>query len=206
MTIGVVGYGIGNVRSVLNALDHLDLPARLVERPDDLRQVDRVLLPGVGAFGTAMSRLRDSGFQTALDRTVKEDGKLLLGICLGMQLLADTGSEFGEHTGLGYLPGRVEKLPQNTPDLPLPHMGWNSLEPHGHAPLLADVPASSDCYFVHSFQLLPVDQGAVDATTDYGGPVTAVVSRGNVMGTQFHPEKSQAVGLRILNNFANLPC
>lgn len=206
ITIGVVGYGMGNVRSVLNALEHLELASQLIEKPEHLANVDRVILPGVGAYGAAMSRLQHTGFQASLDRTVKEDGKLLLGICLGMQLLADASSEFGEHRGLGYLPGRVDKLPQNTPNLPLPHMGWNSLELRAEAPLLAGVAAGTDCYFVHSFQLIPDDERSIAATTDYDGPVTAVVSHNNVMGTQFHPEKSQDAGLQILANFAALPC
>ena len=206
MSVGVISYGMGNVRSVLNAFAHLGIPAHVIETPDELDQADRILLPGVGAFGAAMARLEKSGLRGALDRAVQEQGKPLLGICLGMQLLAETGTEFGNHEGLGYLPGRVEMIDRAATDLILPHMGWNSLNLHNEIPLLDGVEPNSDFYFVHSFQLHAANDDIVNATTEYGGQITAVVSRDNVMGTQFHPEKSQDIGLRILANFAAIPC
>ncbi len=202
--IGIVGYGMGNVRSVVNALDHIGAPNMVAASPEELDAADKVLLPGVGAFGRAMDLLEETGFRAALDERVRARGKPLLGICLGMQLLADTGTEFGERQGLGYIPGRVEVIPRTSADLRLPHMGWNDLSVTGDCPLLEGIDGDLSAYFVHGFQLNAARDTDVSATCDYGGPITAAVSSDGVYGMQFHPEKSQALGLKILANFAAL--
>lgn len=206
MKIGVVGYGMGNVRSVLNAFEFLGIDAALVTDPAALEEAERIVLPGVGAFGAAMARLEVTGFHDALDRAVRRQGKPLLGICLGMQLLAESSTEFGDHAGLGFLKGRVEKIPVEGRGRVLPHMGWNSLVVVRPTPLLDGVRPDPDFYFVHSFHIAPETTDTIDATVDYGTPVTAMVSSGNVMGTQFHPEKSQEAGLKLLASFSSLPC
>lgn len=202
--ISIVGYGMGNVQSVVNALDHIGAANAVAEIPGALAGADKILLPGVGAFRRAMDKLEETGFATAL-RDAAAAGTPILGICLGMQLLATTGTEFGETPGLGLIPGRVERIPV-TEGQRLPHMGWNDLDLRRDDPLLAGLDAREDtaCYFVHSFHLMPEDTAAISATCDYGATVTATVSAGSVFGAQFHPEKSQAVGLAILANFADL--
>jgi glutamine amidotransferase len=204
--ISIVGYGMGNVQSVVNALDHIGVPNTVAEEPGTLASADKILLPGVGAFRRAMDRLEERGFAAALCDAAAA-GTPILGICLGMQLLATTGTEFGEAPGLDLIPGRVERIPVAEGQR-LPHMGWNDLDLRRDDPLLAGLDARSDtaCYFVHSFHLVPEDETAISATCDYGATVTvtATVSAGSVFGAQFHPEKSQAVGLAILTNFANL--
>ncbi|MBT3402013.1 MAG: imidazole glycerol phosphate synthase subunit HisH [Rhodospirillaceae bacterium] len=202
--IAVVGYGMGNVQSVVNALDHIGAPNAVTEDPRALSKADRILLPGVGAFRRAMERLEKTGFAAAL-RAGAAAGTPILGICLGMQLLATTGTECGETPGLGLVPGQVERIPAGEA-WRLPHMGWNDLDLRRDDPLLAGLDGQGDtaCYFVHSYHLVPDDEGAISATCDYGTPVTATISAGSVYGAQFHPEKSQAVGLAILANFAAL--
>ena len=203
--IGIAGYGMGNLRSVVNALDHIGAHAVVTERPGELEKVDKILLPGVGAFGQAMDRLEATGFRVVLDQEVHGREKPILGICLGMQLLADAGTEFGTRDGLGYIPGRVEMIPRGAAgDLRLPHMGWNDLEIRRACPLLKGLDGDMACYFVHSYHLKTARAADVSATCEYGGPITATVSAGHVFGAQFHPEKSQAVGLAILANFAAL--
>ncbi|WP_119417833.1 imidazole glycerol phosphate synthase subunit HisH [Desertibaculum subflavum] len=203
--IGIVSCGIGNVQSVLNAFARLGHEAMAVEDPARLGEADRIVLPGVGAFPSCMRRLQESGFRAALDRDVKS-GKPFLGVCVGMQLMAETGTEFGDMPGLGYIPGRVELIPKTSPDLRIPHIGWNDLRIARPTPLLAGLDTDSACYFVHSYALRCAEEQDVAAWTDYGSPVVAAVARGNVFGLQAHPEKSQLVGLRILDNFARLPC
>ena len=202
--IGIVSYGMGNIQSVCNAFDYLGHDLLVADGPDDLGRCDHLVLPGVGSFPAAMERLSANGFVDALEEQVRDREKPLLGICLGMQLLADTGTEFRECAGLGWIPGRVEMIEREPPDLRLPQMGWNELEIANAEPLFAGVEGDTSCYFVHSFHLCPREPADVAATVDYGGPVTAAVARGNVFGVQFHPEKSQKVGLQILDNFAKL--
>ncbi len=196
--IGIIDYGMGNLSSVANALDHLEIPNRLLESPKQMVECDRVILPGVGAFGRAMENLTAGGWVDAVHGWA-EEGKPLLGICLGMQLLVDESTEFGLTKGLGLISGRVDLM---TPeDLVVPHMGWNSLsvlQPH---PVLAGVNQGDDVYFVHSFALKD-NRDCWLATADYGGEVPAVIGKGNVVGTQFHPEKSLAPGLAILQAFS----
>jgi glutamine amidotransferase len=200
--IGVIDYGMGNLRSVLNALEHLGAEAVLVSSPEGATDVDKLILPGVGAFGEGMRRLDELGFTEALP-SLAGNGRPLLGICLGMQLLAEGSSEHGEHTGLGLIPGRVERI-QTDGSLRVPHVGWNTLAVERHTELLAELPSEPTFYFVHSYEFRPSESDARTATTDYGTALTACVELGSVFGVQFHPEKSQADGLALLRNFIGL--
>ena len=195
--IAVLDYGIGNLRSAEKALQHLGAPARLTADPDLARGAAGVVLPGVGAFGPCMNALRSSGLEPVVREAVAE-GRLFLGICVGMQMLFDGSEEAPGVPGLGLVPGDVRRLPAA---LRLPHMGWNTLEVRPGSALLAGLPASPWVYFVHSYAPHPSDPATVAATTDYGGPVVAAVETGRLWATQFHPEKSAANGLAVLTNF-----
>jgi glutamine amidotransferase len=199
--IAVIDYGMGNLRSVLNALEAIDAEARLVATPEAAAEADRLILPGVGAFGDGMRNLRTRGFAEALPDLLS-GGRPLLGLCLGMQMLADASEEHGEHEGLGLVPGVVRRL--RPPDgLRVPHVGWNSVQPRNGSVLLGDdVAAEQTFYFVHSYHFIAERPEDVTGVSDYGTEVTAVVERGSVMGTQFHPEKSQRDGLALLRRFA----
>lgn len=201
--IGVVNYGIGNLRSVVNALAVVGAPHRLVRRADELADFKKLIVPGVGAFGACMAALIKAGFRDPLLAHASA-GKPLLGICVGMQMLADRGTEFGDHEGLGLVRGTVVQIPRTTADIRLPHVGWSALELRKDCPLMRGLPADACAYLVHSYHFAAADPADVSATVSYGGAVTASVSRGNVFGVQFHPEKSQMVGLSILKNFAAL--
>ena len=204
--LAIVDYGVGNLFSLKSSLARIGVPACVTGDADELRRAERIILPGVGAFGDAAKKLRESGLAAAVTEEAAR-GKPLLGICLGMQLLFETGFEYGEHAGLGLLPGSVRPIaPVIGPGLKVPHIGWNALSfPEGRpkAPLFAEVDADECVYFVHSFAAMECD-AAVTATVQYGAQLTAAAGRGNVMGTQFHPEKSGDVGLRILRAFATL--
>jgi glutamine amidotransferase len=175
--------------------------------PADVAVADRVILPGVGAFGDCRAGLEKiPGMMEALEEFAIGKGRPFLGICVGMQLMADRGLEFGETAGFGWIAGTVEPMVPADPGLKIPHMGWNTLEPTRAHPLLAGLELGQrglHAYFVHSFQMIPDDADMVIARTDYGGPVTAMVGRDNLAGTQFHPEKSQRLGLVLLANFLN---
>lgn len=199
--IAVIDYGASNLRSVLHALSHLNIEAHVAQSPDQLDGADAIILPGVGAFGAGMDRLRAAGFEEPLKARAAA-GVPLLGICLGMQFLFEISEEMGQHAGLGLLAGRVVRFPEG--DLKVPHMGWNQLHPAQDSSLLAGVPEGGYAYFVHSFYVLAADPADVLARTDYGLWFPSVVGRGNVYGVQFHPEKSQRVGLQILHNFAQM--
>lgn len=199
--IGIVDYGIGNLGSVVNALTHLGLEAELLTDPAQVDHHKRLLLPGVGSFALAMDRLNEAGWSSAL-RHHCEAGMPLLGICLGMQLLFEEGEEHGMRKGLGLLPGRVVPLNPGA-GLRVPQIGWNGLSYVRRHPLFCGVKEHVDFYFVHSFQCMPTDPSDIIATCDYGSAVTAAVARGNVAGMQFHPEKSQDCGLKLLSNFAD---
>ena len=195
----IVDYGVGNLKSVTNAMDYLGLSTRITSDPRELELADAIILPGVGAFPDAADKLRLTGLDRVL--TAQAEQKPILGICLGMQLLLDRGEEVRECAGLGLVPGRVRRIEIG---LKLPHIGWNSLSFPNPSPLLAGVEEGSCVYFVHSFCAVADDPATVIAQTDYGVPVTAAVQRGNVYGCQFHPEKSGEVGLQILRNFGGL--
>ena len=195
----IVDYGVGNLKSIANALGYLGLSSEITGQSDGLERADALILPGVGAFPDAADKLRATG----LDRVVIAQAarKPVLGICLGMQLLFDRGEEVRPCEGLGLVGGTVEKI---ATDRKLPHIGWNSLTFPNPSPLFRGVEPGSYVYFVHTFCALPADPADVLAVTDYGVPVTAAVGRGNVYGCQFHPEKSGEVGLQILRNFGEL--
>jgi len=209
MKVVIVDCGSGNLRSVTRALEHaageagIAASIQVTRSPDEVIHADRIVLPGQGAFASCMAGLQlIDGLRQALAEAVLVRGKPYLGICVGMQLLAEVGEEHGEHAGFGWIPGRVVPLRPSDPHLKIPHMGWNSLQNRAsHHPMLANLPADAHVYFVHSYQLSPTNSDDCLATTDYGGPVTAIVGRGNLIGTQFHPEKSQAVGLAMLQQF-----
>lgn len=200
--IRVASYGMGNVESVLNALAAIGAKAAPAERPADLADADRLVIPGVGAFGEAMRRLTDLGFLPALERLVLTEKKPALGICLGMELFADVSFEFGEHKGLGWIPGRVEAIPDRGGALRLPHVGWNDVHVRVREPFFAGLDADAACYFVHGYHFRAADPRHVLATVDYGRELVAAVGRDNILGLQFHPEKSQDAGLAILAAFA----
>ena len=195
----IVDYGVGNLKSIVNAMDYLGLSSKITGQAGELEKADALILPGVGAFPDAADKLRASG----LDRVViaQAERKPVLGICLGMQLLFDRGEEVRPCEGLGLVGGTVEKI---ATDQKLPHIGWNSLTFPNPSPLFRGVEPGSYVYFVHTFCALPTHPADVLALTDYGVPVTAAVGRGNVYGCQFHPEKSGEVGLQILRNFGEL--
>ena len=198
--IAIVDYGVGNLFSLTASLKKLGVPSVVTDDPRTLADADRIILPGVGAFGDAIKKLRQTGLGEEI-RTLAKAGKPLLGICLGMQLLFEIGTENGLEPGLGLLEGEIRPLGEILPPgYKIPHMGWNALLKHGESRLLRDVRQGDCVYFVHSYYAAALDRDVV-ATAEHGVPVTAAVERDNVFGCQFHPEKSGAVGLRILQAF-----
>ena len=198
--IVIVDYGMGNIRSVQGAFRRLDCDISLMQSTKDIEDCDALILPGVGAFGEAMSNLSKLNLVDPLKRSV-EGGKPILGICLGMQLLADSSEERGNYSGLSLIPGVVRRI-QVPKTLRLPHVGWNSVSIAKPDPLFATTKNGDSFYFVHSFEFKCAPEH-VAATTDYGGVVVAAVQRDHVFGVQFHPERSQAAGLRLLEEFVN---
>lgn len=208
MKVGVIDYGVGNLGSVLRALEELRVTPVLVNRVTDMHATDRLILPGVGNFGDCASLLQVGGWIEALRQEVIEHARPLLGICVGMQLLAEVGTEGVEDgcgtLGLGLIPGRVVHLRVLGCELRVPHVGWNGINFHRSVdPLFMGIPDGTDFYFVHSYSLVPHDTVDILATANYGVPVTAAVRRGNVWGVQFHPEKSSRAGFKVLENFVN---
>ena len=201
--IAIVDYGVGNLFSLEQSFKAIGQEVTVTADPEVLRKADKILLPGVGAFGDAAEKLRQSG----LDRVVIQEansGKPLMGICLGMQLLFEEGHEYGVHKGLGLIPGKVVPIADVIPeDLKIPHMGWNGLKFQKESPLLANIKAGDCVYFVHSYYATDCAD-AVIATAEYGAELTAAVQKNNVFGCQFHPEKSGTVGLNILRAFAEM--
>lgn len=197
-TIALVDYNVGNLRSVQKALEAVGARVRVVTEPAGLEGAAKIVLPGVGAFAPAMAELRRRGFIEPLREAVAS-GTPLLGICLGMQLLFEESEEGGRHQGLALLAGRVRRFQGE--GLKVPQTGWNRLEPVRPSPLLEGLPEAAYAYFNHAYYCDPADPDDVLATTDYGGRYASVVGRGSVYGVQFHPEKSQQVGLAILRNF-----
>lgn len=200
--IAIIDYGMGNLRSVQKALEAVGHPAVVSGDPEEVRRADKVILPGVGAFEDAMAELRRTGLGEAFADAVSA-GKPALGICLGLQLLFDESLEDGRHRGLGLIPGRVVRF-EPGPGRKVPHMGWNELRVLRRAPLLEGLGGSPSVYFVHSYYVRPEDPGVVAAEADYPDPFAAMVWRDNLMACQFHPEKSQRIGLAMYRNFAAL--
>ena len=207
--IAVIDYGMGNLRSVSKALESLGAEVCVTDKPTDLEKAKKVILPGVGAFPAAMRELKSRGLDSAIQQAVRS-GKPYLGICLGLQLLFEESDEGGSKSrGLGLLPGRVSGFPVESKNgaLKVPHMGWNQVrrgKATGDCPLLKDVPEESFFYFVHSYYGVPKDSGIVALETDYGVRFASMVWKENLYATQFHPEKSQVLGLKLLKRFLEL--
>jgi imidazole glycerol-phosphate synthase subunit HisH len=193
----IIDYGAGNLRNVYMAFRRLSLEAQVTADADAVRRADVLVLPGVGAFGDGIANLRALGLEEPILTAIR-DGKPFLGICVGLQLLFEVSEEMGEHRGLGVLAGRVRRF---APGLSVPHMGWNQIHQTCTAPLWRGLPNDSYAYFVHSYYVDPEDRSVVAATTDYGITYCSAIARGNLYAIQFHPEKSQDTGERILRNF-----
>ena len=198
--IAVVDYGMGNLRSVAKALERVGADVEVTPDPERIADADGVVLPGVGAFGKCMENLRAAGLEGAV-REAAKSGKPFLGVCVGMQILFEESEEFGPIRGLGILPGRVKRFVPRDSAQKVPHMGWNTLEVKHRVPALRGVADGSYVYFVHSYYVETDDPGIVASTTPYGVNFASSVARGNLFATQFHPEKSQDVGLKMLQNF-----
>jgi glutamine amidotransferase len=211
VSVAIVDYGSGNLHSAAKAFERAaresgrDEPILVTRDPDAVRRADRVVLPGVGAFTDCRRGLDAvSGMVEALNETVRGKGRPFLGICVGMQLMAERGREYEVTEGLGWIPGEVDRITPGDPTLKVPHMGWNTLDaarPHALLDGIAVGPEGLHAYFVHSFHLQVADRSDLVAQADYGGPVTAIVARDTAAGTQFHPEKSQRLGLKLIANF-----
>lgn len=201
MGVVIVDYGMANLRSVQKAFEVVGTTALVSADPKVIAAADRLVLPGVGAFRDAIARLRETGLDETIPRFI-ETGRPFLGICLGLQMLMTRSLEDGEHRGLNLIPGDVVPF-QARPGLKVPHMGWNSLSMKGDSPLFQGLPPEPHVYFVHGYFAVPADTSLVAATADYPEPFCAALARDNVLATQFHPEKSQAIGLAMLNNFAS---
>jgi imidazole glycerol-phosphate synthase subunit HisH len=200
--ITILDYSVNNLRSVQKAFEHLGHPTLVTSDPDTVAKAEKLVLPGVGAFGEAMRNLNSKELVEPIIDAVA-GGKHVMGVCLGMQLLFDWSEELGLYQGLGILPGKVVKFPE-LPDLKVPHMGWSRLHFPRPSGLYAGLEEGERTYFVHSYHVVPEDEKVIVAQGEHGVPFVAGVQRDNVMGAQFHPEKSSAAGLKILDNFARL--
>jgi len=211
VSVAIVDYGSGNLHSAAKAFERAaresghDQPIVVTNDPDEVRRADRVVLPGVGAFADCRRGLDAvPGMVDALDEVARKKGRPFLGICVGMQLMAERGREYEVTPGLGWIAGEVDRITPKNPELKIPHMGWNTLNARKPHPLLKDIavgPEGLHAYFVHSYQLKVAESSDLVADADYGGPVTAMVARDSFAGTQFHPEKSQRLGLALIANF-----
>ncbi len=200
--IAIIDYGMGNLRSVQKGFEKVGYGAIVTRDPAEVRSADKVVLPGVGAFEDAIAELNRLGLTNSILRAI-DSGKPFLGICLGLQLLFERSYENGEHAGLGVLKGEVVRF-QLPPQYSVPHMGWNRAIVRRHAPVLEGIEDGSHFYFVHSYYVVPEDEGIVAVQAEYHKPFCAMVWHDNLFATQFHPEKSQADGLKVLRNFARL--
>jgi glutamine amidotransferase len=211
MTVAIIDYGSGNLHSAAKAFERAAQEAETGQQilvtsdPEAVRRAERIVLPGVGAYADCMSGLgRVEGMRDALEEAVRQGGKPFLGICVGMQLLSERGHEYRITEGLGWIPGEVRVIEPSDRTLKIPHMGWNTLSARRDHPLLQDIPTGPEglhAYFVHSYSFTTTVPDAVVAETDYACAITAIVARDNIAGTQFHPEKSQKLGLRLITNF-----
>ena len=203
--LGIINYGMGNLASVQNALDYLQIPNRMVESPSDIRLCDQVILPGVGAFGEAMRRITGLGFKEELQEFALVQQRPLLGICLGMQLLLDSSVEYGHFAGLGFVGGSVKHLSDEIKDLSIPHIGWNDVSSADDLYLLKDISIPDrSFYFVHSYYCTVTERSIATGQVCYGFEFDVMCEAGNIFGVQFHPEKSQKSGLALLRNFGKL--
>jgi imidazole glycerol-phosphate synthase subunit HisH len=211
VSVAIVDYGSGNLHSAAKAFERAardsghEQPIVVTSDPDAVSRADRIVLPGVGAFADCRHGLDEiTGMVDALEQSVRKKGRPFLGICVGMQLLAERGREYQVTPGLGWIAGEVDRIAPSNPDLKIPHMGWNTLNMIKPHPLFEGIPTGTNglhAYFVHSYELKPSQRGDLVAQADYGGPLTAIVGRDNMVGTQFHPEKSQRLGLALIANF-----
>jgi imidazole glycerol-phosphate synthase subunit HisH len=201
MNIAIVNYGMGNLASVFRAVETIGHSPFIAQSPAELGKASRIILPGVGAFAEGMDRLNRGGWTPEIRRLAIDEGRPLLGICLGMQFLADRGAEGGEREGLGLIAGEIEHLGSLGCNERVPHVGWNEMRIARPDPLFETIPDATDYYFVHSYAFRAAGEQHVLGTVRYGGEVTAAVRSGNVWGTQFHPEKSSKAGLQLLRNF-----
>jgi glutamine amidotransferase len=211
VSVAIVDYGSGNLHSAAKAFERAARdcgygePIVVTHDPDQVARAERIVLPGVGAFADCRRGLDAvSGMVEALETRVRRQGRPFLGICVGMQLMAERGREYEVTAGLGWIPGEVDRITPSDPGLKIPHMGWNTLSPIRPHKLLAGIPAGPQglhAYFVHSYHLKTAERASLVAEADYGGPVTAIVGRDTAVGTQFHPEKSQRLGLKLIANF-----
>ena len=208
MNVAIVDYGSGNLRSAAKAFERaareneFSAEVKVTSAPEAIAAADSIVLPGVGAFADCRRGLMAvPGLEAALYEAVMIRARPFLGICVGMQLLADAGREFETVKGLGWIAGDVAPIEPADPALKIPHMGWNEIEPQSAHPIVAGLGAGAHAYFVHSYHFRLADAADLVATTDYGGPLAAVIGRDNLAGTQFHPEKSQEAGLRLIRNF-----
>lgn len=200
--IVMIDHGAGNIRSAFKAFEHLNADIELTSDPEKVRNAQKLVLPGVGAFGSGMEAIRERGLEEPTKAAVAA-GVSLLGICVGMQFLFETSNELGHHVGLGLIPGHVRRFELDA-SYKVPHMGWNQLDHKTDHFLLDGIEDGDYCYFVHSYYCAPADKETMVATTDYGSPFCSIVSYKNIYGLQFHPEKSHSVGLRILQNYIAL--
>lgn len=203
MHLLIIDYGMGNLRSVANAFEVLGCAVMISNTPADLRIANGIVLPGVGAFGDGMKNLHSAGWIDSLEEEVRQNRKPFLGICLGMQLLATTGTEYGVHKGLNWIPGIVEKIPSKDPKIRVPHIGWNDVFFTKKDGLYTNMSDSQVFYFVHSYMLVPENPTVVSGFCSYGVDFAASIEFDNIFATQFHPEKSHKAGLAVLKNFLN---
>jgi imidazole glycerol-phosphate synthase subunit HisH len=211
VSVAIVDYGSGNLHSAAKAFERAaresghEQPIVVTSDPDAVSRADRIVLPGVGAFADCRRGLDEiAGMVDALKQSVRKKGRPFFGICVGMQLMAERGREYQVTPGLGWIAGEVDRIAPSDPNLKIPHMGWNTLNMIKPHPLLEGIPTGANglhAYFVHSYELNPSQRGDLVAQADYGGPLTAIVGRDNMVGTQFHPEKSQRLGLALIANF-----
>ncbi len=199
--ISIIDYGMGNLLSVFNALDMLGVDVSICSDPREINDADRIILPGVGAFGNCMQNLIKKGFMDYLEDAVINQQKPILGICLGMQLFAKRSFEGGEHKGFGWLDADIIRITPSDPGFRVPHVGWNNIHYSDKCLFFKGLPSSPDFYFVHSYYMKCHDKNDIIATCNYGMEVTAAVQKNNIFATQFHPEKSQEFGLTVLENF-----
>jgi glutamine amidotransferase len=204
MTVAIIDYGMCNLGSVRRAFEECGAEVELTDRPSDLDRADHLVLPGVGAFTQGMANLKTQGWIEALQKNAIEKQKPLLGICLGMQLLAELGLEGGETKGLGFIRGRVERLKPPTAEIRIPHVGWNEIHFAKSNPLFEGIDAGTDFYFVHSYHFVLSEPSDALATTPYCGGFVSSVAHKNILGVQFHPEKSQKPGFQLIRNFLKL--